>query len=78
MRSAGRSQITLTAAAFSDPDGNGRLLQGGTIRLPGRFDLAETAFALANDLGSALRRAFVRPWRAHEKCIGKPDANRPD
>ena len=32
-------------ATFSDPDGNGWLLQEITPRLPGRIDAAETAFA---------------------------------
>src|SRR5262245_20129659 len=32
-------------ATFSDPDGNGWLLQEVTTRLPGRIDAAETAFA---------------------------------
>src|ERR1700677_1355854 len=40
-------------ATFRDPDGNGWLLQEITTRLPGRVDLTETAFDLAN----ALRRA---------------------
>src|SRR5258708_11078688 len=44
-------------ARFSDSDGNGWLLQEITTRLPGRIDVAKTAFASANDLASALRRA---------------------
>ena len=32
-------------ATFGDPDGNGWLLQEITMRLPGRIDAAETAFA---------------------------------
>jgi catechol 2,3-dioxygenase-like lactoylglutathione lyase family enzyme len=39
-------------ATFSDPDGNGWLLQEVTTRLPGRVD-AETGFASAADLSSA-------------------------
>src|SRR5262245_53225915 len=44
-------------ATFSDPDGNGWLLQEITTRLPGRIDAAETSFASTADLASALRRA---------------------
>src|SRR3984893_19398011 len=36
-------------ATFSDPDGNGWLLQEVTTRLPGRVNLAETAFASPRD-----------------------------
>ena len=64
-------------ATFSDPDGNGWLLQEVTIRLPGRIDLAETAFASANDLASALRRADAAHGQ-HEKRTGQRDANWPD
>jgi catechol 2,3-dioxygenase-like lactoylglutathione lyase family enzyme len=64
-------------ATFSDPDGNGWILQEVTIRLPGRIDLAETAFASANDLASALRRAAAAHGE-HEKRIGKADPNWPD
>ena len=44
-------------ATFSDPDGNGWLLQEVTTRIPGRVDPAETSFGSASDLASALRRA---------------------
>ena len=44
-------------ATFSDPDGNGWLLQEVTTRLPGRIDAAETAFASTTDLANAMRRA---------------------
>src|SRR5690348_14044057 len=46
-------------ATFSDPDGNGWLLQEVTTRLPGRIDAAKTVFASAADLASAFRRAEV-------------------
>src|SRR5947208_2928665 len=36
-------------ATFSDPEGNGWLLQEITTRLPGRIDAAETVFASATD-----------------------------
>jgi catechol 2,3-dioxygenase-like lactoylglutathione lyase family enzyme len=64
-------------ASFSDPDGNGWLLQEVTSRLPGRVDPAPTTFASAGDLASALRRAEAA-HREHEKRIGKADANWPD
>src|ERR1039457_1772700 len=64
-------------ASFSDPDGNGWLLQEITTRLPGRIDSAATTFASANDLASALRRAAAAPGE-HEKRIGNADPNWPD
>src|ERR1700688_3702804 len=64
-------------ATFSDPDGNGWLLQEITTRLPGRVDLAETGFASANDLASALRRAEAAHGQ-HEKRTGQRDENWPD
>jgi catechol 2,3-dioxygenase-like lactoylglutathione lyase family enzyme len=64
-------------ATFSDPDGNGWLLQEITTRLPGRIELAKTAFASANDLASALRRAAAAHGE-HEKRTGQPDSNWPD
>jgi len=64
-------------ATFSDPDGNGWLLQEVTTRLPGRVDLAETAFASPRDLASALRRAETAHGQ-HEKRTGERDANWPD
>lgn len=64
-------------ATFSDPDGNGWLLQEVTARLPGRIDAAETAFASTADLASALRRAAAAHGE-HEKRIGKADPDWPD
>ena len=64
-------------ATFSDPDGNGWLLQEITTRLPGRIDAAETAFASAADLASAMRRASAAHGE-HEKRIGRSDPNWPD
>jgi catechol 2,3-dioxygenase-like lactoylglutathione lyase family enzyme len=64
-------------ATFSDPDGNGWLLQEVTTRLPGRIDPAETAFASASDLAAALRRAAAAHGE-REKRIGHPDENWPD
>jgi catechol 2,3-dioxygenase-like lactoylglutathione lyase family enzyme len=62
---------------FRDPDGNGWLLQEITTRLPGRIDAAETAFASAADLASALRRAEAAHGE-HEKRTGEADPNWPD
>jgi len=64
-------------ATFSDPDGNGWLLQEITARLPGRVDAAETGFADADDLAGALRRAEAAHGE-HEKRTGERDANWPD
>jgi catechol 2,3-dioxygenase-like lactoylglutathione lyase family enzyme len=64
-------------ATFSDPDGNGWLLQEVTARLPGRIDAAETAFASTADLADAMRRASAAHGE-HEKRIGRADANWPD
>ena len=64
-------------ATFSDPDGNGWLLQEVTTRLPGRIDAAETAFASTADLASALRRAEAAHGE-HEKRTGQRDADWPD
>ena len=64
-------------ATFSDPDGNGWLLQEITTRLPGRVDAAETAFASTADLAAALRRVAVAHGE-HEKRIGETDENWPD
>src|SRR5262249_42871390 len=44
-------------ASFSDPDGNGWLLQEITTRLAGRIDSAATTFASVSDLAGAFRRA---------------------
>ena len=64
-------------ASFSDPDGNGWLLQEVTARLPGRVDASATSFASASDLAEALRRAEAAHGE-HEKRIGAADPNWPD
>jgi catechol 2,3-dioxygenase-like lactoylglutathione lyase family enzyme len=64
-------------ASFSDPDGNGWLLQEITSRLPGRVDPAVTHFSSASDLADAMRRASAAHGE-HEKRIGQADANWPD
>jgi predicted enzyme related to lactoylglutathione lyase len=64
-------------ATFSDPDGNGWLIQEITTRLPGRVDSATTSFASAGDLAGALRRAEAAHGE-HEKRIGHADPDWPD
>ena len=63
--------------SFSDPDGNGWLLQEVTTRLPGRIDSATTSFASASDLAAAFRRAEAAHGE-HEKRLGQRDENWPD
>jgi catechol 2,3-dioxygenase-like lactoylglutathione lyase family enzyme len=63
--------------SFSDPDGNGWILQEITTRLPGRLDPAVTAFASTADLAAALRRAAAAHGE-HEKRIGAEDPDWPD
>jgi catechol 2,3-dioxygenase-like lactoylglutathione lyase family enzyme len=62
--------------SFSDPDGNGWLLQEVTARLPGRLDPVQTTFASASDLASTLRRAEAAHGE-HEKRTGRRDDNWP-
>jgi catechol 2,3-dioxygenase-like lactoylglutathione lyase family enzyme len=64
-------------ATFSDPDGNGWLLQEITTRLPGRIDANATTYASVTDLANAMRRASAAHGE-HEKRIGKADPNWPD
>ena len=63
-------------ASFSDPDGNGWLLQEITTRLPGRVD-SDTTYASSGDLAEALRRASTAHGE-HEARTGEEDANWPD
>jgi catechol 2,3-dioxygenase-like lactoylglutathione lyase family enzyme len=63
-------------ASFSDPDGNGWLLQEVTARLPGRVGPAATSFASASDLSEALRRAAAAHGE-HEARIGRGDPDWP-
>lgn len=64
-------------ATFTDPDGNGWLLQEVTTRLPGRLDAAETVFSSTADLAAALRRAEAAHGE-HEQRTGHRDENWPD
>ena len=65
-------------ASFSDPDGNGWLLQEITTRLPGRIDAVQTAFASTADLASALRRAEAAHGQHEKRTGGQRDENWPD
>jgi catechol 2,3-dioxygenase-like lactoylglutathione lyase family enzyme len=62
-------------ASFSDPDGNGWLLQEVTSRLPGRVE-GVTTFTSPNDLAAAFRRAEAA-HSAYEKTLGHRDAEWP-
>jgi catechol 2,3-dioxygenase-like lactoylglutathione lyase family enzyme len=73
-RIAGGAGSYRSFATFSDPDGNEWLLQEVTTRLPGRMDSAQTAFASASDLATALRRAEAAHGE-HEKRTGQRDAD---
>ena len=63
--------------SFSDPDGNGWLLQEVTARLPGRVE-ADTNFTSSSDLASALRRAATAHGEHEKRNGGQHDANWPD
>ena len=65
-----------TFATFSDPDGNGWLLQEVTTRLPGRVDPTATTFASTDDLMQALIRAATAHGE-HEKITGEYDKEWP-
>jgi catechol 2,3-dioxygenase-like lactoylglutathione lyase family enzyme len=64
-------------ASFSDPDGNGWLLQEVTARLPGRVDADGTILTSSTELAGALRRAAAAHGE-HEKRIGHHDDEWPD
>jgi catechol 2,3-dioxygenase-like lactoylglutathione lyase family enzyme len=63
-------------ATFSDPDGNGWLIQEVTVRLPGRVDADDTRFTSIIELASALRRAEAAHG-VHEKRLGQRDEDWP-
>ncbi|HEV7306570.1 VOC family protein [Ensifer sp.] len=65
-------------ATFSDPDGNGWLLQEVTARLPGRVDGDVTAFTSVSDLAAALRRAAAAHGEHEKRNGGEHDHNWPD
>jgi len=64
-------------ASFSDPDGNGWLIQEVTMRVPGRVEADNTTFTSSTELAAALRCAAAAHGE-HEKRIGQQDANWPD
>jgi catechol 2,3-dioxygenase-like lactoylglutathione lyase family enzyme len=66
-----RSYFSL--ASFSDPDGNGWMLQEISTRLPGRVE-ADTIFISAAELAATLHRAAVAHGE-HEKRTGGHDEN---
>jgi catechol 2,3-dioxygenase-like lactoylglutathione lyase family enzyme len=65
-------------ASFSDPDGNGWLLQEVTARAPGRIDGNGTAFTSPADLAAAFRRAAAAHGEYEKRNGGKHDENWPD
>jgi catechol 2,3-dioxygenase-like lactoylglutathione lyase family enzyme len=71
----GRSYTSF--ASFSDPDGNGWLLQEIRERLPGRMGPNLTTFASAGALAEALRRVAAAHGE-HEKATGQRDENWPE
>lgn len=65
-------------ASFSDPDGNGWLLQEITERLPGRVDADVTTFTSSTELAAALRRAGAAHGEHEKRTGGQYDVNWPD
>ncbi len=65
-------------ASFSDPDGNGWLLQEVTERLPGRVATDITTFTSPTELAAALRRAAAAHGEHERRTGGKHDENWPD
>ena len=61
--------------SFSDPDGNGWLLQEVTQRLPGRIDTDQTTFASVSDLAAAFRRAEAAHGEHEKRNGGVRDEN---
>jgi catechol 2,3-dioxygenase-like lactoylglutathione lyase family enzyme len=65
-----------TYVSFSDPDGNGWVLQEVTSRLPGHEFSSDVAFSSSTELARALQRAAAA-HHEHERRIGKADDNWP-
>lgn len=65
-------------ASFSDPDGNGWLLQEVTARLPGRVDTDVTTFNSSTELAAALRRAGAAHGEHEKRTGGQRDEKWPD
>jgi catechol 2,3-dioxygenase-like lactoylglutathione lyase family enzyme len=64
-------------ASFSDPDGNGWLIQEVTARRPGRVATSGATFTSPVELAASLRRAEAA-HAEHEKRMGHPDPDWPD
>jgi len=64
-------------ASFSDPDGNGWILQEVTTRLPGRVSPAPTTYSSVGELAGSLRRAAAAHGK-HEAETGQADPDWPD
>jgi catechol 2,3-dioxygenase-like lactoylglutathione lyase family enzyme len=69
-------QSYFSFVSFSDPDGNGWVLQEVTSRLAGRVDPTTTSYTSVSDLENALVRASTAHGE-HEKRIGKADPDWP-
>jgi len=65
-------------ATFTDPDGNGWLLQEVTTRLPGRVDTGQTSYASVDDVKQALVRAATAHGEHEKRNGGQYDENWPD
>ena len=81
IRAAGRDpehRSYRSFASFSDPDGNGWLLQEITARLPGRVDASATSFTSPTELAAALRRAGAAHGEHEKRHGGQYDTNWPD
>lgn len=63
--------------SFSDPDGNGWVVQEVTTRLPGRVGPVVTSFDSTDALVEALKRAAAAHGE-HEARIGHEDADWPE
>jgi hypothetical protein len=63
-------------AGFTDPDGNGWVLQEITTRLPGRV-AGDTTYASVTDLAEALRRAETAHGEHEKRLGGERDQNWP-
>lgn len=64
-------------ASFSDPDGNGWVLQEVTARQEGRIEPAATTFASSSDLATTLWRAALAHGEHEKRNGGKHDENWP-
>jgi catechol 2,3-dioxygenase-like lactoylglutathione lyase family enzyme len=65
-------------ASFSDPDGNGWLLQEVTSRLPGRMDTDIVTFTSRAELAAAFRRTALAHGEHEQLNGGEYDVNWPD